>query len=131
MLTCYNVGCLFQPLWSIWMDYFLSEIQDELKAIDIAEIKFLYRDYLYGELNLPWICFIGQNYRRLWRKSLGKFDTCWLSLPSSFILGNVGNIDFFETVQNVTFGNVICVFKGLFGKYLYKIKNSINLIITF
>ena len=34
------------------MDYFLSEIQDELKATDIAEIKFLYRDYLYGELNL-------------------------------------------------------------------------------
>lgn len=56
---------------------------------------------------------------------------CWWSLPSIFILGNVGNIDFFETVQNVTFGNVICVCKGLFGKYLYKIKNSINLIITF
>ena len=56
---------------------------------------------------------------------------CWWSLPSIFILGNVGNIDFFEIVQNVTFGNVICVCKGLFGKYLYKIKNSINLIITF
>ena len=32
------------------MDYFLSHIQDDFDKIELEEIKFLYKDFLHGEL---------------------------------------------------------------------------------